>query len=357
MQTRSFMFPYRRRFLCSSSDVRAWLLAASAMLFSTSALPDESDQLVAERPNHGGPAEEISVRLALLDIDEIDDKAQRFSIDAYLEVRWRDERLAIKPGTATTSQQRAFSLDQIWTPGLTIVNDRGLTRMLPEVAAVDSDGNVILRQRVSGQLAVDLDLEQFPFDTQQLSLDFVSYQFPMSELRFSGSSDMLGDPSTFSADSWRIDLAPPVHSDFRLQAGAEGRSMLTFVASAQRKSGFFVLTLALPMTLILFMAWMVHWLQPDIIPARIGMSTATVFSLIALGVSFRLSMPQIDYLTKADQFVMYSTLLVLLSLGITVLATRWVNQDRSDAATRLTTYSRWAFPLVFALIVARTLSV
>jgi len=86
-----------------------------------------------------------------------------------------------------------------------------------------------------------------------------------------------------------------------------------------------------------------------------GMSTATVFSLIALGVSFRLSLPQIDYLTRADRFVMYSTLLVLLSLAITVIATRWINDDKESAAARLTVVTRWGFPLVFAVIILLTL--
>jgi hypothetical protein len=87
-----------------------------------------------------------------------------------------------------------------------------------------------------------------------------------------------------------------------------------------------------------------------------GMSTATVFSLIALGVSFRLSMPRIDYLTRADEFVIYSTLLVLLSLGVTVVATRWLNAGREALAERVTTIARWSFPAVFLLIVVLTLS-
>ena len=58
----------------------------------------------------------------------------------------------------------------------------------------------------------------------------------------------------------------------------------------------------------------------------------------------------------ADRFVMYSTLLVLVSLGVTVIATRWVNDDREGDAARMTVYARWMFPLIFALIVALTLS-
>jgi hypothetical protein len=46
---------------------------------------------------------------------------------------------------------------------------------------------------------------------------------------------------------------------------------------------------------------------------------------------------------------------VLISLGITVLATRWVNEDRLNDAVRLTLYTRWTFPLIFALIIVLTL--
>ena len=127
--------------------------------------------------------------------------------------------------------------------------------------------------------------------------------------------------------------------------------MLTFAVRAERAAGYYVLTLALPMTLILFLAWMVHWLPPDVIPARIGMSTATVFSLVALGVSFRLTLPKVTYLTHADHFVIYSTLVVLVSLGIAVAATRMLSLDREAAALRLTRYTRLAFPFIFGLII------
>lgn len=331
------------------------LLSVGFMDEGGAAPASEDEVRVGERPHAGGPPEEIMVRFGLLDIDDIDDKEQRVSIDAYFEISWRDHRLAVGSAAEPTSLVRTFSLSDIWTPGLTLVNDRGLSIMLPEVADVDNDGNVVLRQRISGRLAVELSLQDFPFDTQQLTIDFVSYRYGPSELVYSSGTEIVADPSTFSAEGWEFEILQPELSVFRLSKDGAGRSRLTFALTAHRDAGFYALTLALPMILILFMAWMVHWLQPTVVPARMGMSTATVFSLIALGVSFRLSLPQIDYLTLADRFVMYSTLLVLLSLGITVMATRWVNDGRESHAARMTTYTRWSFPLIFALIVALTL--
>ena len=332
----------------------ALLIIACLSLWAGGTHAQPIDGLNVERPHAGGQPEEITVLFGLLDIDEIDDKAQRFSIDGYFEIQWNDPRLAVDADAGSESRLRAFSLDDIWTPRLTIINDRGLSLMLPRVAEVDSDGNVVMRQRISGRVAVDLSLHDFPFDSQQLTLEIVSYQYAPSELVFSEETRFFADTSTFSADGWLFEILPAENSVFRVDQDGEGRSELILTVAAERKAGFYVLTLALPMTLILFMAWTVHWLQPSVVPARMGMSTASVFSLIALGVSFRLSLPQIDYVTRADGFVMYSTLLVLFSLGTTVIATRWVNEEREDAAIRLTIYARWAFPLIYALIIAAT---
>ncbi|MGI9200948.1 MAG: hypothetical protein ACR2QL_07815, partial [Woeseiaceae bacterium] len=111
----------------------------------------------------------------------------------------------------------------------------------------------------------------------------------------------------------------------------------------------------LPMTLILFLAWMSHWLPVNVIPPRMGMASATVFSLIAFGVSFRLTLPKIAYLTDADRFVLYSTLLVLLSLAITVTTIRWASTDREAAAERLSLRARLGFPFLYGLIVLTAL--
>ena len=345
----------------SYPKVRQILIALVATITAFNALgvaaavEGENSHRMEERPNAGGPPETILVQFALLDLDDVDDKQQRFSIDAYFEIKWRDHRLVVESDARLEGQTRAFTPDNIWTPALTIVNDRGLSLKLPEIILVDNDGNATIRQRLSGSLASNLKLQDFPFDTQRLTIDTVSYRYTPSELVYSTDSSFVGDSSTFSADGWDFDLLQPEFSIFKLSADRDGASKLTLAISASRDSGFFILTLALPMALILFMTWTVHWLQPDLIPARLGLSTATVFSLIALGVSFRLSLPQIDYLTQADRFVMYSTLLVLVSLGITVMATRWVSEERLADATRITIYTRWAFPLIFVLIVALTL--
>ena len=92
------------------------------------------------------------------------------------------------------------------------------------------------------------------------------------------------------------------------------------------------------------------WLQPDIVPARIGISTASIFSLLALGFSIRLRLPAVSYMTRADIFVIGCTLLVFVALGVAVIGSRWASSDRMEQALRLNAIARWAYVGLFGLV-------
>ena len=338
-----------------STSVKARrVVLAIVLLLGASGASAQSGRAAADptatRPNEGGEPEQISLRLGLLDIVEIDDREQVFTADIYVEIGWSDPRLSADD--ATEGDLRTVALDEIWNPRLTVLNNRGLDVLLPQVATVDRQGNVIVRQRLAGPLAVELDLREFPFDKQRLPIEVVSYQYSQADIVFSGRSEMLAKLDELAGDGWVYEAIEPERNVYRLEDSGQGVSGLTFAVSAEREAGYFVLTLALPMTLVLFLAWMVHWLPSDLIPVRMGTASATVFSLIAFGVSFRLTLPRITYLTAADRFVLYSTLLVLASLAVTVVGIRLVGAGRKDAAEHLARGARLAFPLLYVVIVA-----
>jgi hypothetical protein len=312
---------------------------------------DTGAAVSAERPGAGGPADPVRVTVGLLDISKVDEAEQVFFIDAYMLFEWTDDRLATASGTAGSPDSRQMPLDAIWNPGLLVVNGRSLETRLPWVATIDGRGNVTVRQRVSGPLAVDLDLREFPFDTQRLTLDFVSYLHTPSELVFSADSRLIARIDRFSAEGWSFAPADPETSVFRLAEDGPGAPSISFAISAERSAAFYILTLVMPLTLVVLLSWVVHWVPPDLIAARVGMASATVFSLIALSVTFRLTLPQIDYLTRADRFVIYTTALLAVSLCVAVAAANLVQKERHAAALRLTRVTRLAFPFGYLLAI------
>jgi len=325
------------------------LLALLGMEASAAAQASPETMMLGERPSRNGEPTVIEIRVFLIDIDEINDVNQRFSVDIFISARWQDPRLAL-PDVERQGKVRFMMIDDVWTPRILLLNDRGLTNQLREGVEVDDLGNMKYQNRVSGELKVDLEFTQFPFDVQRLPIDLVSYEYTTDEMQFSTDSAIVSQADEFSIEGWHLKQLEPIVDVFVSPSDKTELPRLTYVIEATRDSEYYVLTMLVPMALIIFMAWTVFWLQPHIVPPRIAIATASIFSLIALGVSIRLGLPKVSYLTKADFFVLGCTLMVFLALGVAVIGSRWANSDRMAQALKINAIARWVYMLLFVVV-------
>lgn len=305
--------------------------------------------ILGERPSQNGEPTLVEVGLYVIDIDEIDDVSQRFSVDMFIAARWQDDRLAL-PESQRQGQKRFMPLDAAWTPRILFLNDRGLTAQLRQGLEVDDLGNVEFQNRLAGELAADLEFEEFPFDVQQLPIDIVSYAYTTDEMQFTIETHVDSNPENFSIEGWKLKAPKPKIDVFVSPTDGSHLPRLTYLIEAKRDSDYYVLTMLVPMALIIFMAWTVFWLQPNIVPPRIAISTASIFSLIALGVSIRLGLPKVSYLTKADVFVLGCTLMVFLALAVAVIGSRWASSERMDKALKTNAIARWLYMVLFIAV-------
>jgi len=336
----------------------ALLLAATLLSSSLNAqgLDENRARLVAEPPNVSGESTEVTINLFLIDIDEIDDVRQRFNVDMFVNIAWQDPRLAL-PEKEQSGRIRTMSWSEIWTPRGLIMNDRGLSAKLPMVVDVDDLGHVVYRQRLSGALSVDLNLRDFPFDTQYLPIDIISYQYSPDQVKFSTNARLAAHLEEFSIEGWSFTLSETKFGEFSVPAAGVVRPRITFMLEAQRNAQYYLLTMFLPMSLIVFMSWTAFWIQPNVVPPRIAISTASIFSLIAFGFSIRLSLPRVSYVTRADVFVLGCTLLVFLALGAAVIGSRWASADKLEQAIRLNATIRWVYVALFLIVVVATATI
>ena len=325
------------------------VLAAFAIDSAADSFELTGSKLVIQRPDSAGLPTEVNIGLKLLDVDEIDDVNQLFSVDIFFDISWHDPRLALTE-SVRNGQKRLVPLEEIWTPRLLISNDRGMTVQLPRIAEVDDFGNVNTKQRAFGDLSTDLQFANFPFDIQHLPIRIVSYGYAPSELQFKLNENFSSTDPVFSAEGWRFRIMSPEFDAVLVSADGGEWSRMTYLIEAERNSQYHILTMFLPVTLIVFMSWLVFWLPPDVIPSRVGISTASIFSLIAFTLSIRLSLPRVSYVTHADLFLIGCTVLVILALATVVIGSRWVKTDRLDDALRLNALARWFYVLLFGLI-------
>ena len=347
----------RSRFIFLTLRI-ATLLAVTLLSTSLNAqgLDENRARFVAEPPNVGGESAEVTINVFLIDIDEIDDVRQRFNVDMFVSIAWQDPRLAL-PEEEQSDQIRTLPRSEVWTPRGLVVNDRGLRAQLPLVVDVDALGNVLYRQRLTGELAVDLNLEDFPFDSQLLPIDVISYQYSPDQVQFSTNARLAAHVDAFSIEGWRFSLGETKFGEFSVPAAGVVRPRITFMLEAQRNAQYFLLTMFLPMSLIVFMSWTAFWIQPNVVPPRIAISTASIFSLIAFGFSIRLSLPRVSYVTSADVFVIGCTLLVFLALGAAVIGSRWASAEKLEQAIRLNATIRWLYVALFLVVIVATATI
>lgn len=316
---------------------------------SVQVLASQDSVMLGERPSQNGEPTVIEVNMFVIDVDEIDDVKQTFSIDLFVVARWQDPRLAL-PETERRGKVRFMMIDDIWTPKILLINDRGLKNQLREGVDVDDYGNMTYKNRMSGELKVNLEFQKFPFDVQRLPIEIVSYEYTADELQFTIGSTAIDQVDRFSIEGWQLKQLEPVIDVFVTPVDETRLPRLTYIIEAKRNSEYYVLTMLIPMSLIIFMAWTVFWLQPHIVPPRVAISTASIFSLIALGVSIRLGLPKVSYLTMADIFVLGCTLMVFIALGVAVIGSRWANSDRMEQALKINAVARWVYMLLFVVV-------
>lgn len=304
------------------------------------------------RPDPDGVPTQVSVGLYVIDINSISDRALSFSADFYLVLRWTDPRLSRESGTSLAGCK--LRIDDVWNPRVLIVNQRQVSKQLEDVVDIDPQGIVTYRQRFYGDLSARLDLAEFPFDKQVLWIRLASLDSP-DQVQFSNDATITGRMDAFSIPDWFIGPeSTQVTSQYFLP---QERNLSRFDLSfeARRDSGFYFWKVIVPLSLIVFMSWTVFWIDPSQLAAQLGVSTASVLTLIAFQFALSSTLPRISYLTRMDQFLLASTGLIFLALAESVLTSTLAHSAESSLPQKIDRWSRWVFPVLFAGASALTL--
>lgn len=342
--------------------VRPWVALTWALLGSLGSPIKAEDpisdiaaqQAIHVRPDPKGTPTRAEIGVYVLDVMVIDDATQTFEADLAVTLRWRDPRLAFSVEEIGL-EELVLPLDEVWSAELGMLNQRDLERFLPEVVRVEPDGKVRYSQRFQVTLASPLDLREFPFDTQVLPIHVVAYRYGPEELSFELNEELTGSRGNFSVTGWVIEEGEPRIEAVQLPAVQGQFAGASFFLEARRQSSYFGLTMMVPLVLIVLMAWSVFWIDPSVVPPQVGIATAAVFSLIAFRFSMRSALPNVAYMTRADQFLLGTTLLVFAALGEVIVTARLAKQGKEAQAHRIDHWGRWIYLAAFLLLSGLTL--
>ena len=321
----------------------------ACMFLVVAALPTTAADV--DRPLIEDGPTDVRVAVFVLDIDEVSNVGQSFDANIYIELRWHDPRHAHNYPNAVTR-----GLNEVWNPRILFINQQKIWKTLPEIVEVFPDGEVVYQQRVWGTFSQPLELEDFPFDQQVLTVQLAAASYSPKEVKLvTEERSRTGVANEFSlADwnilGWKVDIAP-----FAPSLKEEPFAGYSLSIEAARKYGYYIIKVIIPLILIVMMSWVVFWIDPLESGAQISVSITAMLTLIAYRFAVGSDLPKVSYLSRLDYFILGATFLVFATLIQVVVTSTYAKTGKLDRARSIDQWSRFLFPITFILIAFGTL--
>ena len=301
------------------------------------------------RPDAGKPTR-VDLGLYLVDLHDVIGSEQAFLADVLLKAEWRDPRLA-----GRWSGVRGVPLNEVWNPRLQLVNQRGVVNQaLPQRVEVDSTGRVTYRQLFSGRFSARMDFTDFPLDRHRFNVRLVTLGYSPAEvaIRWEGTGVRSGRAPRLAVTDWAVGPARIARADFEPGSGERPLAGVELWWEARRDLAYPAVQVVLPLVLIVLMGWTALWPAPSAVPARVSMSVTTMLTLIAYRFTLGRSLPNLNYLTRMDYFILASTVLVFLVVVLATLTSRLIGQGRQRLVEVIDRWAIVTYPLLFAVVFA-----
>jgi hypothetical protein len=313
---------------------------------STCKIPKE---LTLTRPPPLNEPTQILIGIYILDIIEINDAKQTFKSNFIHNLTWKDTRLSADAlGHSLAGCE--ISVHEIWNPEINFINQQNLKNMLDEVVKVDSAGNIFYRQIFMGWLTTRINLIKFPFDSQVLPIKMGSF-YSTEDLTLIVNEKRVGRFKEFSLLTWAIDLKKLIISSEQIAAQNRSVPIFTVELIAKRHPGFYYWKLFIPLGFIVFMAGSVFMIHPNQFGPQLGVSTASIFTMITFNYSLGNILPKISYLTLAGIYISFSGLLVFLAFGESIITGRLASKGHIEMAQTIDKWARVVYPVLFLSLV------
>jgi len=300
------------------------------------------------RPDAVDEITTVHIGIYVLDIDKISAADQGFVANIVVALKWHDPRAVAKG----QKRRRRKPLQDVWYPNIIITNMQKVFLGLPQTVEIYEDGTVYYRQRYFGNFSNKMNLTKFPFDKHTLRITFVTPGYDQEKIVFSneGFEKVTTINSNLTVAEWDIENWRGYPEPYEAVEGLLKLPGFVFEFEVKRHSGYYLLKVLIPLTMIIVMSWLVFWIDPTQFGAQMGLSATAMLTLIAYRFTLETLIPRISYMTILDSFLIGATFLVFGALVEVVLSSALAIHNRIGLARRIDRWARFCFPASFVLL-------
>jgi len=343
--------------------LRFLVLLSIISLFCLSTFPQKAQAHPVDAEESGPFI--VSVDLAILDIPEIDELAETFEIDAYLRLKWNDASAynqigkEVNYGSTYNSDSTSEAMEILenigWFYIVEIANQVGQRNTLLASLSITPEGEIEYMERLQVTLRSEYKLSSYPFDSQTLRIRIESFAYDASKLIFEDDAIIFyrtldSKESHLILEEW--ELPGNIWSEADVSHSQLMETDWPYIEAhieIQRKFGYHVWKIFLPMLLIISISWSVFWIDKENVGSRLSLSLISLLTIISFNLFVSTNLPKISYLTFMDYFVI--GIYVFMTLAVTEVLTTYLlsNSGKQAIASRINFHSRWMFPVCYVI--------
>jgi hypothetical protein len=253
----------------------------------------------------------VQFRIVLQYLFALSQRDEMLDVGFKVYRMWKDERLVYESKAPYDKEGYEIDVKSIWVPNFEIRNAVE-KHILNEDVIVFPDGTVVYSQRIRAKVTVDFDVGWFPFDAQELHLQYAMFGRSTSKNVVVDSqtldwkpafpdqkavSNFLIDPDLAGTTqmSWIIQNFTGKVDSLTNEATKMAYKEVMCTLSIQRGKFHYLLVFLAPMIFIVLTGTAnFHFDVRDLEP-RIQIAAALLLALVALQYSIEQSLPQVSY--------------------------------------------------------------
>lgn len=163
-------------------------------------------------------------------------------------------------------------------------------------------------------------------------------------------AEQTGFDPNFQLTEWTVVDVKSTVSEIERPRDPVPYSRLTYNITIDRKTGFYIWKIFLPLIVIVAISWVVFWMNREMLGRRAGVSVTGILTVIAYQFVVSETIPRVSYLTVLDEVLLLSTLTIAATLLVSLIVE--AVQSRDKDATQIDKVCRWAFPLAYHSLLA-----
>ena len=191
---------------------------------------------------------------------------------------------------------------------------------------------ITYRKNTSYKIKNTFNLKSFPFDKQKILLELTNDRYSLDEWKAQPTSWTLITATQFMKDNpisgWDIkdfnlkykEFYDPLYEDY-----TDGFEM---VFEIERKSGYYIFKIILPIILILMVCWSVVWIDPKELESRLTITIVCLLSLIAYNFVIDKDLPKLEYFTVLDWIIFVSYIYATIPNFLSIISFRLLSSKK-----------------------------